>query len=105
MCEILAVGSDCPSPLRKRVEALLRSPHGQFRRVGNLRRRGAGDHAPRGGWDGYEGWITGTRVYAADVIEAVDRLGSEADVARELGLSEHQVRVAVEWDERRAAGS
>jgi uncharacterized protein (DUF433 family) len=56
------------------------------------------------GADG-EGWITGTGVYAADVIEALDRLGSEAAAARELGLSEHQVRVAVEWDERRAAGS
>ena len=46
------------------------------------------------------GWITGTRVYARQVIEALDRLGSEARVAHELGVSEHQVRVAVEWGER-----
>lgn len=60
-------------------------------------------HGPDGA--GREGWITGTRVYAADVIEALDRLDSESDVAAELGLSEHQVRVAVEWDERRRSGS
>jgi len=47
-----------------------------------------------------EGWLTGTRVYARDVVEALDRVGSEAEVARELGLSEHQVRVALEWDDR-----
>jgi uncharacterized protein (DUF433 family) len=57
------------------------------------------------GGDGYDGWITGTQLYVADVIEALDRLGSEGDVARQLGLSEHQVRVAVEWYARRAAGS
>jgi len=62
---------------------------------------GAGAPAimPRGP-DG-EGWITGTRVYAQQVVEALDRLGSEASVARDLGLTEHQVRVAIEWDERR----
>jgi uncharacterized protein (DUF433 family) len=52
-------------------------------------------HGPDG-----RGWLTGTRVYARDVVEALDRLGSEAEVAGELGLSEHQVRVAIEWDER-----
>ena len=46
------------------------------------------------------GWITGTRVYAREVTEALDRLGSEAAVARELGLSEHQVHVAIEWGDR-----
>ena len=54
-------------------------------------------HGPDG-----EGWITGTRVYAKDVVAALDRLGSEAAVARELDLSQHQVRVALEWGERRS---
>jgi hypothetical protein len=38
------------------------------------------------------------------VIEALDRLGSEAEVAGELGLSKHQVRVAPEWHERHTIG-
>jgi uncharacterized protein (DUF433 family) len=48
------------------------------------------------------GWITGTRVYAWQVVEAADRLGSAAAVAAELRLSEHQVRVALEFAERAA---
>jgi hypothetical protein len=50
------------------------------------------------------GWITGTRLYAWQVGEALDRLGSTAAVASELGLSEHQVRVAREYLERAGAG-
>ena len=53
---------------------------------------------PRGP-DG-EGWITGTRLYAWQVVAARDRLGSVEAVARELSLSPHQVRVAIEWAER-----
>ena len=49
-----------------------------------------------------EGWITGTRWYAWQVEEALDRLGSEEAVAAELGLSAHQVRVALEYAERAA---
>jgi uncharacterized protein (DUF433 family) len=49
------------------------------------------------------GWITGTRVYARQVVEAADRLGSASAVAAELGLSEHQVRVALEFAERAAS--
>lgn len=47
-----------------------------------------------------EGWITGTRFYAWQVLQALERLGSVAAVANETGLSAHQVRVAVEWAER-----
>jgi uncharacterized protein (DUF433 family) len=47
-----------------------------------------------------DGWITGTRVHASQVAEAMDRLGSVDAVARELTLSLHQVRVAIEWAER-----
>jgi uncharacterized protein (DUF433 family) len=46
------------------------------------------------------GWITGTRMAAPQVAEAMDRLGSVGAVARELSLSLHQVRVALEWVER-----
>jgi len=49
------------------------------------------------------GWLTGTRVYAWQVAEALDRLGSTGAVAGELGLSAHQVRVALEYAERAAA--
>ena len=52
---------------------------------------------------GGPGWITGTRLYAWQVGEAMDRVGSAAAVARELGLSEHQVRVALEYLERAGA--
>jgi|1185.fasta_scaffold828441_2 uncharacterized protein (DUF433 family) len=55
------------------------------------------EHGPDG-----PGWITGTRVYAWQVVDAADRLGSDAAVAAELGLSEHQVRVALEYAERTA---
>jgi hypothetical protein len=55
-------------------------------------------HGPDG--DGREGWITGTRLYAKDVAAALERSGSEAAVARELGLSGHQVRVALAYWER-----
>jgi len=47
-----------------------------------------------------DGWITGTRVHAPQVAEAMDRLGAVDAVARELALSLHQVRVAIEWAER-----
>ena len=56
------------------------------------------EHGPDG-----RGWITGTRLYAWQVVEALERLGSTAAVAAELGLSEHQVRVAQEYAERAAA--
>ena len=47
-----------------------------------------------------DGWIVGTRMYAWQVVESFDRLGSVGSVVRETGLSAHQVRVALEWAER-----
>jgi uncharacterized protein (DUF433 family) len=49
---------------------------------------------------GGEGWITGTGWYVEQVVEVMDRLGSITSVARETGLSDHQVRVALEYAER-----
>ena len=49
---------------------------------------------------GGEAWIVGTPLYVWQVVEALDRHGSLAAVARETGLSEHQVRVAAEYYER-----
>ena len=50
---------------------------------------------PRG-----DAWIVGTPLYVWQVVEALERRGSPAAVARETGLAEHQVRVAVEYYER-----
>jgi uncharacterized protein (DUF433 family) len=58
---------------------------------------------PRGP-DG-EGWITGTRLYARDVIEALEQHGTITATARATGLNVHQVRVAIEYVERASAGS
>jgi uncharacterized protein (DUF433 family) len=47
-----------------------------------------------------DAWIVGTPVYVWQVIEALERRGSTATVAAETGLTEHQVRVALEYYER-----
>ena len=47
-----------------------------------------------------EAWIVGTPVFVWQVVEALERRGSLAAVARDLGLSEHQARVAFEYYER-----
>ena len=47
-----------------------------------------------------EGWIVGTRAYVWQVVQAAERHGSSQAVARATGLSEHQVRVALEFYER-----
>ena len=52
-------------------------------------------HGPR-----REPWIVGTEHYVWQVIEVLERRGSPAAVAKETGLSEHQVRVALEYYER-----
>ena len=39
-------------------------------------------------------WLVGTGVYVDDVLRALDDDGSHARVARALGLTLHQVRVA-----------
>src|SRR5690348_9525807 len=97
MGEILAVGSDWPNPLWKRrggrYGRLMDCPEEPGVRSGN-----PPAIMPQGP-DG-PGWITGTRVYARQVAEALDRLGSVDAAARELGLSAHQVRVGAEWAER-----
>lgn len=45
-------------------------------------------------------WLVGTPVEVWQVVLGLERDGSERRVARELGLSEHQVRVALEYWER-----
>jgi uncharacterized protein (DUF433 family) len=47
-----------------------------------------------------DAWIVGTPVYVWQVVEALERRGSPAVVARETGLTEYQVRVALEYYER-----
>jgi hypothetical protein len=42
-------------------------------------------------------WLVGTGVYVDDVVAALERDGSHARVARSLGLTVHQVRVAEAW--------
>jgi uncharacterized protein (DUF433 family) len=39
-------------------------------------------------------WLVGTDVYVDDVVGALEEDGSHARVARRLGLTLHQVRVA-----------
>jgi uncharacterized protein (DUF433 family) len=39
-------------------------------------------------------WLVGTEVYVDDVIAALEEDGSHARVAKRLGLTLHQVRVA-----------
>jgi uncharacterized protein (DUF433 family) len=50
---------------------------------------------PRG-----DAWIVGTPLFVWQVVEALERRGSPAAVARETGLSERQVRVAADYYER-----
>ena len=45
-------------------------------------------------------WIVGTDVYVDDVLRALEHDGSHARVARALGLTVHQVRVAEAWSEQ-----
>ncbi len=47
-----------------------------------------------------DAWIVGTPVYVWQVVEVLERRGSTATVAAETGLTEHQVRVALEYYER-----
>jgi uncharacterized protein (DUF433 family) len=44
--------------------------------------------------DNGRAWLTGTDVYVDDVLRALDEDGSHARVARSLGLTVHQVRIA-----------
>ena len=39
-------------------------------------------------------WLVGTDVYVDDVVAALEKDGSHARVAKRLGLTLHQVRVA-----------
>ena len=39
-------------------------------------------------------WLVGTELYVDDVVAALEEDGSHARVARALGLTVHQVRVA-----------
>lgn len=55
-------------------------------------------HGPR-----REPWIVGTEHYVWQVIEVLERRGSPAAVAAETGLTERQVRVALEYYERAGA--
>ena len=97
MSEILATGSDCARPLLER----------KWRCYGRLMdgrddpgvcsgeppaiaRRG-----PR-----RDAWIVGTPLYVWQVVEVLERRGSPSAVAEETGLSERQVRVALEYYER-----
>ena len=50
--------------------------------------------------DNGRAWLTGTDVYVDDVLRALDEDGSHARVARVLGLTVHQVRVAEAWSDR-----
>jgi uncharacterized protein (DUF433 family) len=52
-------------------------------------------YGPRG-----DAWLVGTSYFVWQVVEALERQGSPAAVARDTGLSEHQVRVAFEYYER-----
>jgi uncharacterized protein (DUF433 family) len=45
-------------------------------------------------------WLVGTDLYVDDVIGALERDGSHARVARALGLTLHQVRVAEAWSDQ-----
>ena len=45
-------------------------------------------------------WLVGTDVYVDDVLRALEEDGSHARVARKLGLTLHQVRVAEAAAER-----
>jgi uncharacterized protein (DUF433 family) len=42
-------------------------------------------------------WLVGTDLHVADVLAALEEDGSYARVARALGLTVHQVRVAEAW--------
>jgi uncharacterized protein (DUF433 family) len=98
--EILAVESDWQKPLQDWV------PDCYGRLVERSEDPGVCSGNPPAimerGPDG-AGWITGTRLYAWQVEEAFERLGSERAVAHELGLTAHQVRVALAYAERAAA--
>ena len=45
-------------------------------------------------------WVVGTRWDVWEVVTGLERDGSEARLARKLGLTEHQVRLAREYWER-----
>jgi hypothetical protein len=45
-------------------------------------------------------WLVGTSVYVHDVLAALDHDGSHARVARALGLTLFQVRVAEAWGQQ-----
>jgi uncharacterized protein (DUF433 family) len=100
MSEILAVESDWSKPLWERRGGC----YGRLMDCADEPGVCSGNPPaimPHGvGGDRYEGWITGTRVYAWQVAEALDRLGSVDAAAKELELSLHQARVAIEWAER-----
>jgi uncharacterized protein (DUF433 family) len=48
-------------------------------------------------------WLVGTDLHVDDVVEALGEDGSHARVARKLGLTLHQVRVAEAAAERSAS--
>jgi uncharacterized protein (DUF433 family) len=50
---------------------------------------GVADHPETG-----RPWLVGTDLYVDDVIDALEEDGSHARVAKRLGLTLHQVRVA-----------
>jgi uncharacterized protein (DUF433 family) len=45
-------------------------------------------------------WLVGTSIYVDDVLAALDQDGSHPRVARSLGLTIYQVRLAEAWVER-----
>jgi len=49
--------------------------------------------------DNGRAWLVGTDLYVDDVLRALDDDGSHARVARALGITLHQVRVAEAWSE------
>ena len=42
-------------------------------------------------------WLVGTAVHVDDVLQALEHDGSHARVARALGLTLHQIRMAEAW--------
>lgn len=44
-------------------------------------------------------WLVGTEIYVDEVLGALEEDGSHARVARALGLTLHQVRVAEAWSD------
>ena len=52
-------------------------------------------HGPAGA-----AWLVGTRVYVWQVVEGLEHEGSLPALAARLGLSDQQVKVALEYHER-----